>query len=206
VQTIPCVRLIAIKIDLEFTFEKYLHLLKDKAIEDIQKYKFRKDQLIAFASYLLKHYYLAQYLNLHPSNINIKYSKNGKPFLEENIYNIDFNITHSGEYIIIAIAHNSLVGVDIELINPNIEVTELSPIICSEYERNLINDDPNNFFIIWTKKEALIKAHGIGFDDSQFYKTTTLNLETIQITSNSMIYNQCFNQHYMLSLCISKES
>ena len=45
------------------------------------------------------------------------YNAHGKPSLTENPEQIEFNLSHSGHYILIGITKNRRVGVDIERVN-----------------------------------------------------------------------------------------
>ena len=104
------IKLIAIKIDFGFDFKQYLSLLNCNSQFKILRYKLKRDQNIAFASEILKYYCLAKYLKIDPKKIKIANSKYGRPFLVDNPWNIDFNISHSGEYVIMAIAYNVKIG------------------------------------------------------------------------------------------------
>ncbi len=90
----------------------------------------------------------------------LKYKLNeyGKPYLK-NIENFFFNISHSGEYVILAIS-NKEVGCDIEKINKNIENTFL----LEKEERFVLkiknSEDKPNIYRYWTLKESYIKNIG----------------------------------------------
>ncbi len=92
---------------------------------------------------------------------DVVYNDFGKPIFKDN--NVEFNISHSGEIVVCAITRNCSIGVDIEKIrNVNISIfkaqmtkQELSSIAAAE--EKLVA-----FFDYWTKKEAVVKAHGKG--------------------------------------------
>ncbi|MBN7810761.1 4'-phosphopantetheinyl transferase superfamily protein [Algoriphagus sp. H41] len=110
---------------------------------------------------------LSSYLKTDPSELEFKYSDQQKPTLE-NFPWVHFNVSHSGDYIIIGFANKWSVGVDIEQMTPNVDLynmiincmssTEVSVILNSEMPRQM-------FYKYWTRKEALLKGLGIGLTD-----------------------------------------
>lgn len=162
-------------------------------------YRYKKDQVIAFTSELIKYYYLANFCNILPIDIKIDYTSYGRPFIVNS--KLDFNISHAGEYLVLAIIDSSKVGIDIEECDNSINPAELGSIVFSSVEQELIDNDINKFFKLWTKKEALIKAHGTGFG-SDFYKNTRLNLDSTEFIKNGIICcNKVFSNYY-LAVCV----
>lgn len=110
---------------------------------------------------------LSNYLKIEPSQLEFKYSEQNKPILT-NYPMINFNLSHSGQYIIIGFANKWSVGVDIELMNTHLDLyslinncmssPEVSVILNSEMPRQM-------FYKYWTRKEALLKGVGIGLTD-----------------------------------------
>jgi 4'-phosphopantetheinyl transferase len=84
--------------------------------------------------------------------------KNGKPYL--NGSDIFFNISHSGDYVVLAVAGRE-VGVDIEKIAPYSEA--VSARCFTPEEREWVSRAGDNaFFRVWTAKESAAKAIGLG--------------------------------------------
>lgn len=191
------ISVIAIKTNLGFEFEQYLNLFNNKVCENILSYKFRKDQIVSFTSALLKYYYLPKYLKLP----KVEFTKDiySRPFIYGLSDTIDFNISHSGEYVVMVIGHNVKVGIDIELINSKVDLFDLAPIVFSKSECRLITD-VSKFFILWTKKEAMLKCIGHGFMED-IYKNTCLNCDDLQEYQQYQLYTKQFGDYY-LSLCV----
>ncbi|MBY0378771.1 MAG: hypothetical protein K2P99_00040, partial [Burkholderiales bacterium] len=91
------IKLIAIKVDFNFDFSKYLYLFDTNIQLNILSYKLKQNQVIAFTSAIFKYYYLAHELHMVPKNVQINFTVYGRPFLVRNPTGIDFNISHSGE-------------------------------------------------------------------------------------------------------------
>lgn len=127
--------------------------------------------------------------------------------LETNEYNrpsfnhqFDFNISHSGRIAICASIMNDSVGIDIEEM-VEIKVDEFkNQFSCNELRVIEQSDNPNyDFFKLWTRKEAVVKAIGTGITilseievlkdivcyNSQAYRIETLPIDDWYIASLS---------------------
>lgn len=197
------IKIVLIKVNPEYNFKPFLKCLPIKAINKIMAYHFKKDQVVSFASEYLKYFYLSAYLNVQPSTINIGYNKFYKPYLVDYM-NIDFNISHSKDFVVMVIAKHARVGIDIESIDPQMNINEVAPLVFSKNEQNLINNNPQNFFSLWCKKEALIKAHGTGFAENLDYLYTNLSLAEHEIIDKNAFY-LCKIDNYMLAVCLTHE-
>lgn len=110
---------------------------------------------------------LADRLGCSPSAVRLSYGTNGKPELEEGRGHIDFNLAHSGGAAVIALATGAAVGVDIELLRPIADVESLARLVFSEVEQRELEvaPDPQSAFLNgWTRKEAYVKALGLGLN------------------------------------------
>ena len=113
---------------------------KNKAL----KFKFEADQIRSL---------LSSNLMNALSNEPILYKENGKPYFANGPY---FNISHSGDYVVMAIADKE-VGIDIEENRPK-DMTMLLKIF-NEAESKMIKEHAD-FYYLWCAKESLIKCIG----------------------------------------------
>ena len=111
-------------------------------------------------------------------------SDHGKPFalVDEAPAAISFNLSHSGKHGLIALVSNGRLGVDVEERVARKDFDELSETVFGPHEQSALacvggRDKVQLFFRLWTIKEALIKALGLGFtlDVSQFEVPQTLH-------------------------------
>ena len=87
---------------------------------------------------------------------DMQYPDTGKPFWKNNKNYFDFNISHSGNLIVIAASAAVKVGVDVEQIR---QLKRLSfKRVMSADELAEIEQTPVLFFDLWSKKEAVVKA------------------------------------------------
>ena len=109
---------------------------------------------------------IAKQRKLDISEINIEIDTNKKPYVA--LKDIHFNVSHSGDFAIIAI-DNAPVGVDIEHQIKDFEFKDLLPNTFSIKEISVIlnaSDPGKAFYKFWTRKEAIVKTSGIGIDNS----------------------------------------
>jgi 4'-phosphopantetheinyl transferase len=142
-------------------YESFLSLLPISFVNDILKYRQDTDKISRLFGKLL----LKNALSLYncPANYfeNILHTKYKRPYIEGDF---DFNISHSGEYVILAISKNTKLGIDIEKTKP-LKFTAFAKYMTAQEWQNIYNnqDQLAKFFEYWTKKESIIKADGRGF-------------------------------------------
>ena len=111
---------------------------------------------------------LSHYLDLKASDILFDSDLYGKPRLKGGSANsLQFNVSHSGDKVVMALVHGKRVGVDVEQVDAAIAGLELARQNFSLREVVDIEESPDEekakmFYRIWTRKEALLKAMGIG--------------------------------------------
>ena len=120
---------------------------------------------------------LAKYLNTQPGQLTFCYGPQGKPELAGG--SVRFNVSHSENFLCIATALGSDVGVDIEVVNPSLDILAISracfdqenyeQVRCSsQKERVLV------FYRLWTRREAFAKMLGHGVNSDHIHHTSAL--------------------------------
>lgn len=110
---------------------------------------------------------LAGYYAREPSVLRFASGPRGKPYLLDEP-SLCFNLSHSGDLALIAIAREREVGIDVEQIRPERASMAIAERFFSPYESGILHalaDDERiaAFFRCWTRKESYIKARGDGF-------------------------------------------
>jgi 4'-phosphopantetheinyl transferase len=108
---------------------------------------------------------LARYLGLRPSLVRLRRSWTGKPELEGSPLHL--SLAHSGDVALVAVAGRTAVGVDVELVRPGTDSWSLVPHALTRSERARLEALPGPsrseaFLSMWTRKESLLKAVGVG--------------------------------------------
>ena len=112
---------------------------------------------------------LARYLRTPPAGLTFGLNAFGKPYLTggQDELGLRFNLSHSHDMALLAVARNRDVGVDIEFRRADFATDEIAERFFSRSERNQLRaiageQKTEAFFNCWTRKEAYIKARGEG--------------------------------------------
>lgn len=151
-----------------------------------QRYRRQEDRFRSLYARSLLRILLGSYLNQHPLAIRLTTGVTNKPELVSNP-EWYFNIAHSGNWILLAIARAS-VGVDVEEVKPDFPFRAVIPFSFNTQERQYIDVAEQGrlrFYELWTRKEALVKATAQGIDDNLtqipslpgVHRTTTNRME-----------------------------
>lgn len=133
------------------------------------RFKFNTDRQSYTIAHGMLRFILGYYLNISPENIQIEVGQYGKPNIDskQNHIDLNFNISHSKNCILIGIAQHQEIGVDIEYQRDKIEFLDIIERFFSVIEVTLFQEVPqaeqcNAFYNRWACKEAVIKAIGLG--------------------------------------------
>lgn len=142
-------------------WDGYLCRLPQAHREQVLRYRFREDAQACLYGKLLLLRCLEELGIRHLRLEDLNYTGHQRPYF--NGAAIDFNISHSGKFVVCAAAENIRLGVDIEQIKP-VDLNDFQEQFSDDEMRFIQSDDGSfvNFYNIWTKKEALIKADGKG--------------------------------------------
>lgn len=112
---------------------------------------------------------ISRYLNLQPQEIMFHNSPLGKPALNETLHRdkLTFNMSHSGDIMLIALTSERQIGIDVELIRSIPDMSRMVDLYFTRSERSWYSALPESekilaFFSAWTRKEAFLKAIGEG--------------------------------------------
>jgi 4'-phosphopantetheinyl transferase len=111
---------------------------------------------------------LGQVLNLPANELQFEDDVFGKPsLLVEEAFSLEFNVSHSGDMVLIAITRGRAVGVDVEKIRTDLDIESVAAQFFSANEYRVLASlsGPTRyqaFFTCWTRKEAYLKARGVG--------------------------------------------
>ncbi|MEQ8839184.1 MAG: 4'-phosphopantetheinyl transferase superfamily protein [Lacipirellulaceae bacterium] len=111
---------------------------------------------------------LAERLECKPLGIHFRYGEYDKPYLAEPATcGLGFNVSHSGDWAMVAIGPFEVLGVDIERLRQVNNLDSLArTVFCQEELEKWLNETeelrPEHHFRKWTQKEACLKATGVG--------------------------------------------
>jgi len=101
-----------------------------------------------------------------PSEVVFRVGPQGKPQLQPPS-ELQFNTSHSGQWVLIGVVRGREIGVDIEGIRPSSDLAGLAAMTLAVEElawfRSLSpSEQVTAFYRFWTRKEAVLKAQGSG--------------------------------------------
>lgn len=144
--------------------------LSHDEIEKAGRFRFAKDRDRFVVGRGLLRIILGLYLNQCPEQLQFCYGPYGKPALvvQREGNGIHFNVSHSQDQVLYAIAQERRVGIDLEYIRHIPGASDLVEKFFSSYERSVFRALAPDarleaFFRGWTCKEAYAKATGYGF-------------------------------------------
>lgn len=122
-----------------------------------------RDRFLAVRG-LLRHT-LGHYLATDPAGLRFSRNPHGKPALLGEA--LHFNLSHSGDWLAIAVSDLESIGVDIERLRPRPGLAAIAARCFSRQEFAVWQSRPEPlrqqlFYRMWTKKEAFVKAVGRG--------------------------------------------
>jgi 4'-phosphopantetheinyl transferase len=194
------------KIKKEF-FDNYIIYVSKEKRERIRRFKKLDDAVRSLMGDIIVRIAICQEIGLKNEDLIFYKNKYGKPCLKNNC-NVQFNISHSGDWIIAAI-HDLPIGVDIQKIQPvNMDIAKrfFTP---DEYKEIMRKDNEERlsyFYELWVLKESYIKAVGKGMN-------IPLNSFCFQIQENKIIFKtknevkkHCFklynlDKNYKMAVC-----
>lgn len=109
---------------------------------------------------------LALMLKQKPEEVEIRITTKGKPFLSGS--EIYFNLSHSENLMVVGLSLQAEIGIDLQKVYPITNHQTILKNFFSVKEEAYLNSLPeesflDNFFTIWTAKEAYLKGIGEGF-------------------------------------------
>ena len=149
--------------------DSFLGLLSEDEVLRLERYKVNEKQDQFLLSRGLLRQLLAGYLQQKPARIQFTTNQAGKPFLVGRPF--QFNLSHTGNLACFAITLKDPIGVDIQEVYPISSRDTLIKKYFSEKEQKYLDSlspasRQEGFFLIWTAKEAYLKAMGKGFTTS----------------------------------------
>ena len=107
---------------------------------------------------------VSKYTGAKPAEVVFSTTGNKKPCVAGS--DLQFNVSHSGDMVLIAIA-DIPIGIDVERVDDHFDFSEVLPVCFCREESDMVERHGKEYFYrYWTRKEALVKASGSGLDSS----------------------------------------
>lgn len=169
-------------VDYEYnnSIKCFSSVLSEDELSRMKRFYFERDRhQFLLTRYLVRNMLSHYFPVMEPRDWRFSYSKLGKPFIDSKILgnSFSFNISHTRELIVCAVAPCRHVGIDIELPGLKQDVLGIADHYFSDREKEFLRRQSKlkkekYFYRFWTLKEALLKAEGkglsIGLDKISF--------------------------------------
>lgn len=139
--------------------------LSDVECERLESYRSRAAAERYVVTRSLVRTVLGAHTGVAPRDLRVRLTATGKPEAE----GVHFNVTHSGEVVLLAVSDERPVGVDVERRRAVARVQALIDRWLTPDERTELDairrrglDDSDAFLRVWSLKEARLKALGVG--------------------------------------------
>lgn len=167
----------------EAEVQRMLPLVSAQRREQALKYKHTLGQFCCLKSWLM--------LNaMHIGEMEFLYNEHGKPYIEGGPF---FSISHCKEGIAVAI-DDQPIGIDIEAIR-NVD-QDLILRTMNEEEQKQIHSN-QDFTRLWTQKEAIVKAQGVGivsFEQLQGIRSQDSGVRIQTVEKEKYIYSIAYGK------------
>jgi 4'-phosphopantetheinyl transferase len=145
----------------------YQQVLTEEELAQARRFYFEHDRLHWTIARAVLRLLLSHYTGVMPLRIELDKNAYGKPFIAQNVSALRFNLSHSGDFALYAFAWQREVGIDIEYMRDSVAYDELAAHVFSASEQETLRAlspalKHRAFYNAWTRKEAYIKARGLG--------------------------------------------
>ena len=144
--------------------------LSDAERERAARFRFARDRRRFVVTRARLREELAARLGVRAEEVEFEHGANGKPWLAPRFADSGwrFNLSHCGDVAVYAFSQRHDVGIDVEAIRPVREADAIalqffSPLEQAAFAALAPRDRLLGFLRVWTRKEAYVKALGVGF-------------------------------------------
>jgi 4'-phosphopantetheinyl transferase len=141
----------------------------------LESLHFERDRNLYLASHMFLRNVLCIHQNKDPADWQFEANIFGRPAIVQPQIPISdrlqFSLSHSHEIIAVAITYGWQLGVDVERTKRLIDIDLLAPSVLSNSEKHWFSqlkqsEQERAFICLWTIKESLLKAYGVGLSES----------------------------------------
>ncbi|MBK2125958.1 4'-phosphopantetheinyl transferase family protein [Fangia hongkongensis] len=186
--------------------------LPDEIHLNAQKFKHPKKRSEYLVSQWIRRDVLLKYYNVELNQQSFYYSEKGRPYLENSV--IDFNISHTDQYVLMAVSAQQMVGIDVQSVKEKTDVLSIAKHYFSPSEYKMLSSlsekvQKERFYQIWTLKEASLKLTGEGIANglvsySFFVENHTLVSDKTSKSKDIYYYSGKLSENILLSLASNK--
>ena len=167
---------------------EYSALLDEEEQQRADRFRFPIDRERYIIGHGMLRMLLSRYTGIDPIEIRTDRGKHGKPFLPDR--SIHFNLSDTKDAVLIAFALDDEIGADLETISRTVDHEAVAEHYFTRREVEWINasdDRKRRFLELWTRKEAVLKASGVGIMDDLRVLEVHDNCNTMRIMHEAFV-------------------
>lgn len=149
-------------------YERYSSILSENEQQRFLTQRLPKGQLqFLLTRIVLRHLFSVYHVGHHPGYWRFGKSETGRPQVDRAQSSLEFNLTHTDNILLIAVANSGSPGIDAERLGRFVDVSAIASRYFSSTEaQQMLETAPelkNELFLrMWTLKESAVKATGLG--------------------------------------------
>lgn len=188
-------------------------LLDDHEHARAERFKFASDRSRYIIGHGLLRKILGSYLDRSPQEVTMLRGEFGKPYIPE--HPVHFNLSDTKDAVLVAVAMEPI-GADIETMQRRTDHQRVADHYFTAPEVASIAaaaDGKRRFLELWTRKEAVLKASGVGIMDDlkSLNVSDALNTMTIQhpdfvrlVSPEYHVYTMSVGKDHLVSIAASQ--
>lgn len=174
--------------------------LNELNIDKLSPYRREKFERIIDGESKLQSLTAGLMLDKYISSKEIKLNEYGKPYVEGGPF---FSLSHSGDYVVLAVSDICEVGCDIEKLK-DCDFMRMGRVVFTDNELSELKASENmcdKFFEFWTKKESFIKCIGEGFHYSPKFLDISGGKKYAEHNGKKLFFKEYMLPGYKIMLC-----
>lgn len=174
----------------------YRALLDPVEMDRAARFRFAEDRKRFIIAHGLLRTVLGDRLGASPAELRFGRGPYGKPFIEGS--DLRFNLSDTKDALVIAVGHEGEVGVDIETMTRTVDHHAVGQHYFTSEEVEVISratDSKRRFLEFWTRKEAVLKASGVGIMDDLRVLRVDGAVNTMTITHQAFVQHAAEQYH-----------
>lgn len=173
--------------DLRVRLPEFESYLDHEELTRADRFRFPIDRERYIIGHGMLRTLLSHYTGIEPIEIRTFRGKFGKPYLPDR--SIEFNLSDTKDAVLIAFAKHEI-GVDLETMNRTVDHLQVAEHYFTRSEIEWIkgsDESKRRFLELWTRKEAVLKASGVGIMDDLRVLEVHAERNTCHLTNENFI-------------------
>jgi phosphopantetheine--protein transferase-like protein len=180
------------------------------------RFRFARDRMSYTVVHGMLRWMLGRKLGISPKAVKINYNSYGKPSVAGYPGELFFNLSHSSGVSVLAFDPGHTVGVDVERIDEDFDYKPIVQHFFShgegQYIFGLKEASRQRFYEIWTRKEAYLKAMGLGITEHLHVEVLKekingcVSAENEQVRNDIVFRTMMFETNFRITLAMDPDT